>query len=100
MSKAPRHKIGVSLAGSAGIVVMGLILLEVTLRIAGFYYTYMEKMDGHYKSYYHATQPSWYWGYQPYDSIIDRKPEFTYRSRANNFGFRDRDFDTTASEHP
>jgi lysophospholipase L1-like esterase len=82
-----------------GIAIITLALLEVSLRVAGFYYTYTEKMGGGYTSYYNTVLPTWYWEYHPYDSIIDSKPEFSYRDRANNWGFRDRDFDTTEGGH-
>jgi len=43
--------------------------------------------------------PSWYWAPHPYDSLIDVKPEYTYRSRANSSGFRDSEFDSVSDRH-
>ncbi len=80
------------------IAAVTLLVLEGTLRLLGFYKTYTEKMDGIYVSYYDMVLPTHYWKPHAGDSLIDVKPEYTYRSRANNYGFRDVDFDTSRSE--
>ncbi|MBS1618485.1 MAG: hypothetical protein JST76_08200 [Bacteroidetes bacterium] len=76
-----------------------ILLMELALRVLGFYKTYTEKMDGMYVSYYDKVLPTHYWKSHDGDSIIDTKPEYVYHSRANNYGFRDTDFDTLRSEH-
>ncbi|MCW3127496.1 MAG: lipolytic protein family [Bacteroidetes bacterium] len=86
-------------AAASGIAVITIILLEVVLRIGGWYYTYTEKMDGIYRSYYYQKMPTWYWRAQPYDSLIITKPEYSHRDKANNYGFRDADFDTVNNRH-
>lgn len=95
---APAKKT-IGLAAIAVISVATVILLEVALRMLGFYKTYTEKMDGEYVSYYGRQMPTWFWGHHPFDSIIDNKPEYTYHTKANNYGFADRDFDTLSDGH-
>jgi lysophospholipase L1-like esterase len=99
MQSSLDHKLKRSWTTIAGIAVITLLLLEVTLRTAGFYKTYTEKMDGKYVSFYDKKMPSWYWMPRPSDSLIDVKPEYTYRSKTNSTGFRDQEFDTTNDRH-
>lgn len=89
----------VRLAAMAVISVITVLLLEIMLRTLGFYKTYTEKMDGEYVSYYGRQMSTWFWGHQPYDSILDNKPEYVYHSKANNYGFPGRDFDTLQDKH-
>ncbi len=85
-----------------GILVISLItlvLLEVVLRTLGFYKTYTEKMDGEYRSFYGDTMATWFWARGAGDSILDNKPEYTYHSKTNNYGFADKDFDSATHCH-
>ena len=100
MQPSRQYKAWKYIIAIACIVVSGFVLLEACLRIGGFYYTYTEKMDGQYVSYYNAIRPSWYYETpRPYDSITDMKPEYNYLSLTNNYGYRDRDFDTNNDAH-
>ncbi|MBS1685223.1 MAG: hypothetical protein JSS76_10725 [Bacteroidetes bacterium] len=97
MSDPTRKK--VRLAAIALLLILTAAFCEITLRYLGFYKIYTEKMDGEYVSYYGRHMPTWFWGYHPYDSILVNKPEYTYHSKANNYGFADRDFDTSDDPH-
>lgn len=93
------HKLRKSWKATAGIAVITILLLEVALRITGFYKTYTEKMDGQYVSYYGKTMETWYLMHHPSATMIDDKPDYTYRSKTNSTGFRDGEFDSTNDDH-
>ncbi|MBS1593836.1 MAG: hypothetical protein JST90_05900 [Bacteroidetes bacterium] len=94
-----RRKKRLSLVAITLLLILTAGLCEMALRYLGFYKTYTEKMDGEYVSYYGRHMPTWFWGRHAYDSILDNKPEYTYHSKANNYGFADKDFDTSDDHH-
>lgn len=81
-----------------GVLCLTLLLFEIILRITGFYNTVNEKRGGTYLQQYNQIIPTWYWMHNPHDSLRYYTSEFSFASVANNYGFRDQDFDTSA--HP
>ena len=81
-----------------------LAVLEILLRLTGFFDTWNEKKFGTYHYMFGQTKDSWFHTWPPNETIAYGGDEFTYQNHYNDLGHRDIDFkdfkqDTSASKY-
>ncbi|HLP49356.1 MAG TPA: SGNH/GDSL hydrolase family protein [Chitinophagales bacterium] len=79
-------------------VLLTLALLEIALRLGGFYRTYSERIGKGYQSYYNVTYNSWYFTYPPDTSFVADNGDFKFAYTTNSLGLREKEFVEPATD--
>jgi hypothetical protein len=76
-----------------------VVILEITLRVAGIYKTYSEKIGSGYYSYYGQKLPTWYHHWPKNKLNCFKQPEFNYCYQYNSLGLRDQEWQYRKAEN-
>lgn len=75
-----------------------LAMLEVGLRLGGFYNTYTESIGQGYKSYYNSSHVTWYLSYPPNHDFELNHGDFKYQYHTSSLGLRSPEFSVPATD--